>query len=185
MAVSMETVKDWGDTVEWLENIGSVGGLGMSCTVVLGRTGVEAHWTNVLLCHCARREGSRPCARVLLRGCTEIPTVGAFFLGGSHWASWSEEMTEAPSMMGLHAAGTASADSSPLDALLVGSTAERTATRTRDPGTCYAATSCKKGALPGGDLVHCSFSPHRTGTGAFQTDWKERENSFESSQNSP
>ena len=57
-------------------------------------------------------------------------------------------MTEAPSMTGSRAAGTVSVDSLPLDVLLVGSTAEGTATRTMDLDS-YAATSCTKGALPG------------------------------------
>lgn len=149
LAVLMkETVKDWDDTVALQENTGSVGGLGTSHTVVPGRTGVEAHWMTVRSCHCARQEGSRPYAQAQLMGCTESPTMGASFPGGSHWTSWSETMREAPTMTGLRAAGIVSVDSSPLDVLPVGSTAERTATRTMGPES-YAATSCTKGALPG------------------------------------
>lgn len=148
LAVLMkETVKDWGDTVEWRENTGSVGGLGTSYTVAPGRTGVGAHSTTVRFYHCASQGGSLPCAQAQLMGHTESPTMGASFPVGSHWASWSEAMTEAPLMTGLRAAGTVS---SPLDVLFVGSTAERTATGTMDPADSYAATSCMKEALPGG-----------------------------------
>lgn len=94
--------------------------------------------------------------------------MGASFPGGSDWASWGEVTTEAPSMTGLHVAGTANVDSCSVEAQFVGSTAERTATWTQVPDTCYAGTSCTKGALPGGDLVSYAFFPHRTGTGAFQ-----------------
>lgn len=150
LAVLMKvTVKDWDDTVEWRENTGSVGGLDTSHTVAPGRTGVEAHWTTVRFCHCGSQEGSLPCVQAQLMGHTESPTMGASFPVGSHWASWSEAMTETPPMTGLRAAGTASVDSLPLDVPLEGSTAERTATGTMDPDS-YAATSCTKGALPGG-----------------------------------
>lgn len=114
----MEMAKDWGDTAEWQENTGSVGGLGTSHTVVPARTGVEGHWTGVPLYHCGPQGGSQPCAQALLTGYTESPTMGASFLGGLHWASWSEAMREAPSMMGLHAAGTVNVDSSIPDVLL-------------------------------------------------------------------
>lgn len=64
-AGTKEMVRDWGDTVEWLGNTDSAGGLGTSHTVVLGRTGVEDHWTNEGLSHREPREGNQPCARVL------------------------------------------------------------------------------------------------------------------------
>lgn len=103
------------------------------------------------LSHCGPQGGSPPCARALLMGYTENPTMGASFLGDLHWASWSEETTEALSMMGFHAVGTVNVDSWLLDVPLVCLTAERTVTTTMDPDTCYAATSCTKGALPGDD----------------------------------
>ena len=84
VVLTKETVKDWDDMVEWRVNTGSVGDLGTSHTVVLGRTGVEVHWTTVALCHCVPREGSLPCAQVQLMGCTESPTMGASFPGSSH-----------------------------------------------------------------------------------------------------
>ena len=83
------------------------------------RTEVEGHWTDVRLYYCGPQGGSQPCAQVLLTGYIENPTVGASFLGGLHWASWSEAMREAPSTMGLHAAGTVNVDSSLPDVLLV------------------------------------------------------------------
>lgn len=76
--------RDWGDTVEWPGNTGSAGGLGMSRTVALGSTGVEAHLTNVGPLRCEPREGNQPCAQVRLKGYTESPIMGASFLGGSH-----------------------------------------------------------------------------------------------------
>ena len=79
-----ETVKNWDDTVEWRENIGSVGGLGTSHKVVPGRTGVEAHWPTVRSYHYAPQEGNPPCARAPLKGCIESPTMGASFPGCSH-----------------------------------------------------------------------------------------------------
>ena len=86
----MEMVKDWGDKAGWQENTGSVGGLGMSHTVVPARTGKEGHWTDVRLYHCGPQGDSPPCARALLTGYTENPTMGASFLGDLHWSSWSE-----------------------------------------------------------------------------------------------
>lgn len=92
-------------------------------------------------------------------------------------------------MTGLHAADTENGDSWLVDVLFVGWTAERTATWTkyrRDRGTCYAATSCTKGALPGEDLVCFAFYyPHCKGAGAFQMYWKETDDSFENYQNCP
>ena len=162
--------------MEWPGNTGSAGGLGMSRRVALGRTGVEAHLTSVGPLRCETREGNQPCAQVRLKGYTESPIMGASFLGGSHWASSSEVTREAPSMTGLHAADTENADSWLVDVLFVGWTAERTATWTkyqRDRGTCYAATSCTKGALPGEDLECFAFYyPRCKGTGAFQMYWK-------------
>lgn len=93
-------------------------------------------------------------------------------------------MPEIPSMTGLNAAGTAHAGSSSLNGLLVSSTADRIVTGTKGPDTCYAETSCKEGALHfEGDLINCSFSLHRKGIGAFQTDWKAWEGSLENFQN--
>lgn len=107
-----EMVTDWGDKAGWQENTGSVDGLGKSHTVVPARTGEEGHWTDVRLYHCGPQGGSPPCARALLKGYTENPTMGASFLADWHWASWSEATREAPSMMmGLHAAGTVNVDS--------------------------------------------------------------------------
>ena len=77
--------------------------------------------------------------------------MGASFLADLHWASWSEAMTETLSVMGLHAVDIVNVDSWLLGVLFVRSTAERTVTRTMDPDTCYAATSCTKGAHPGDD----------------------------------
>lgn len=79
--------------------------------MVPARTGEEGHWTDVQLYHCGPQGDSPPCARALLTGYTENPTMGASFLGNLHWASWSEVTREAPSMMGLHAAGTVNVDS--------------------------------------------------------------------------
>lgn len=115
------------------------------------RTGEEGHWTDVRLYHCGTQGDSPPCARALLTGYTENPTMGASFLGDLHWTSWSEATREALSMMGLHAEGTVNVDSLPLDVLLGCSTADRTVTTMMHPDTCYAVTSCTKGALPGDD----------------------------------
>lgn len=99
--------------------------------------------------------------------------MNASYLEGSHWASWNEVMPEIPSMTGLTAAGTVHAGSSSLGGLLVSWTADRTATGTKGPDTCYAATLCKGEALHfEGDLKYCSFSLHRRSIGAFQMDWK-------------
>ena len=84
-------------------------------------------------------------------------------------------------MMGLHAVGTVNVDSQLLDVLLVCLTAERTVTTTMDPDTCYAATSCTKGALPGDDQENCFFFPHRMGTEAFQMDWTKQVDSLDNS----
>ena len=111
--------------------------------------------------------------------------MDASFPGGSHWASWSEAMREAPSMMGLHAAGTANVERWLLGVLFVGSTAESTATWKNVRDTCYAVTSCTKGALPGGDSASYVSFHYRTGTGAFQTNWKEVVGLLENYQNCP
>jgi len=180
-----EMVKDWAGKVELLEDTGSAGGLGMSHTVALEGTGFEGRWMNVGLFHCELREGNQPYARVLMKGYTENPTMGASFPGGLHLASLSEVRREPPSMMGLHAAGIVKANSWQVDVLFGGLTAERTATWMTDPGTSYAATSCKKGVLPGGHLVRYAFYPRHMDTGAFQMNSKVSVDSFEDSQNCP
>lgn len=72
--------------------------------------------------------------------------------------------------MGLHVAGTANDGSwRMVDVLSVSWTAERMATSMTDWGTCYAATSCTKGAHPVVDLARYVFCyPHYTGIEAFQ-----------------
>lgn len=187
-ALMTETVKDWDDTVEWLASTGSVGGLGKSRKVALGSTGIEDHLTSEEPSCYGPQEGNQPCALVRLKGCTESPIMDAFSPGGLHWASWSEMTKEPPSMRGLHAAGTENEDSWKLDVLFVGWTAERMVTWMNDWRTCYAATSCTRGAYPEEDLQCYRYAfccPQCTRTGVLQMYWMERVDLLENYRNCP